>query len=99
MSRRHPTASEFAVAPYDPGVENDFFRRVVLANGSFKTTGARRLDDLNRAALPYVQAFSERPVEIMDVASSSGISTQEWHDDLVAAGIEARVVGTDLAIE
>jgi hypothetical protein len=99
MSRRCPTASEFAGAPYDPIVENGFFRRVVLANGSFKTTGAHRLGDVNRAALPYVQRCSERPVEIMDVASSSGISTQEWHDDLLAAGIEARVVGTDLAIE
>jgi hypothetical protein len=99
MSRRHPTASEFAVSPYDPIVESDFFRRIVLANGSFKTTGARRLDDLNRAVLPYVQAVSARPVEIMDVASSSGISTQEWYDALQAVGIEARMVGTDLAIE
>ncbi len=99
MSRRHQTASEFAGSPYDPMVENDFFRHIVLANGSFKTTSARRLDDLNRGVLPYVQAVSERPVEIMDVASSSGISTQEWYDDLQAAGIEARMVGTDLSIE
>ena len=99
MSRRYPTASEFAVSPYDPIVETDFFRRIVLANGSFKTTVARRLDDLNRAVLPYVQAVSARPVEIMDAASSSGISTQEWYDDLQAAGIEARIVGTDLSIE
>lgn len=99
MSERFPTASEFAASAYNPAVEKGFFARIVLANGTFKTTAAHRMDDLNLAALPYIQAFGERPVRIKDVAISSGISTQEWHDSLVAAGVEVQLIGTDISAE
>jgi hypothetical protein len=99
MSVLFPTASEFASSGYDPLGERGFFGRIVLANGSFKTTGAHRMDDLNLAVLPYIQAMPERPLEIKDVASSSGISTQEWYDALLAAGIETQMIGTDVSTE
>jgi hypothetical protein len=57
------------------------------------------MDDLNLAALPYLRALAERPLEIKDVASSSGISTQEWHSALLAAGIKTRIIGTDFNTE
>jgi len=57
------------------------------------------MDDLNLVVLPYIQAMTEGPVEIKDVACSSGISTQEWYDALIAAGIETRMIGTDLSTE
>lgn len=99
MSDSFPTASEFASSGYDPVIERGFFGRIVLANGSFKTTGAHRMDDLNLAALPYIQAMSERPVDIKDVAISSGISTQEWYDALLAAGVQTRMTGTDISTD
>jgi hypothetical protein len=99
MSRISPTASEFAASDYDPTVEKGFFCRVLLANRTFKTTDAHRMDDLNLASLPYIQAMTDRPVEIMDVGSSSGITTEEWYRALLAAGIETRMIGTDISTE
>jgi hypothetical protein len=99
MSRISPTASEFAASDYDPTVEKGFFSRVLLANRTFKTTDAHRMDDLNLASLPYIQAMTARPLEIKDVGSSSGISTEEWYRTLLAAGIEARMIGTDISTD
>jgi hypothetical protein len=56
--------------------EDLFFHSIELRNGTRKTTRHRRLDDLNalvRKLLP-----TQRPLEIMDVAVSSGVSTAEW---------------------
>jgi hypothetical protein len=99
MTKRRPTPSDFAAAPYDPSLEAAFFRRIVLPNGSFKTTSTRRLDDLNRFVLPYLLETPWRPIDILDVAVSSGVSTQEWHDFLLAEGVSARIIGTDSTIE
>lgn len=99
MTRSFATASEFIGSNYDPIVEKAFFGRVVLANGSFKSTDSHRLDDLNIAILPHIKAMQERPLDIKDVACSSGISTQEWHDSLRDAGIEVRLLGTDVSVE
>src|SRR5271154_1586230 len=79
-------------------IEYEFFRRVVLPNGTFKTTVANRLDDLNQAALPYIARFAESPVKIMDVGVSSGVSTLEWHDQLLAERITCDITATDLMI-
>src|ERR1700739_2105034 len=79
-------------------VEYEFFRRVVLPNGTFKTTLANRLNDLNQAVLPYIARIAERPVKILDVGISSGVSTLEWHDQLLAERITCDITGTDLTI-
>jgi chemotaxis methyl-accepting protein methylase len=79
-------------------LEYEFFIRVVLPNGTVKTTQPHRLDDLNRAALPYIERHSERPVKIMDVGVSSGVSTQEWYDQLSASNISCDITATDLTI-
>jgi hypothetical protein len=79
-------------------LEREFFGRVVLPNGTVKSTNANRMNDLNAAALPYVQQFSERPVQIMDVGISSGVSTVEWYEQLNQAGVGCELVGTDLTV-
>jgi hypothetical protein len=94
-----PTASQFFSLPYDPVREKAFFERIMLRNGTVKTTTANRLDDVNNLVLPYLSAISERPLKILDAAASSGISTQEWFDHLQRHGIDASVNGTDLAIK
>ena len=86
------------VREYDPGLEKAFFSRVILANGAFKSTTARRMDDLNEAALPVISAMRDRPIEILDVAASSGISSQEWYLQLTGAGLQVSVTGTDLSL-
>ena len=91
MSKAHPTASEFAFAKLDLEAERAFFRRIVLSNGCFKSTGPHRMDDLNAFVLPYLTPLDDWPLNIMDVAASSGISTQEWYEQLSNEGIDARV--------
>ena len=74
-----------------------FFSRVRLPSGVFKATEPRRLDDLNRLLLPLLP--SERPLQLMDVAASTGITSLEWSEQLAAAGIEHRLVCGDSHVE
>ena len=98
MSDLHPTISEFIKSNFDPQMESRFFGWILLANSSYKATNPHRLDDLNAAALPLIREIPERPLEILDVAVSSGISTQEWYEQLVDGGIETRLTGTDAVV-
>lgn len=79
-------------------LETEFFKRVVLPNGTFKTTNPHRLDDLNLAVFPFLARIAERPVKILDVAISSGVSTIEWYDQLTDARIPCEFTGTDLIV-
>src|ERR1051326_5566959 len=78
-----------------PDRENDFLRRVMLPNGTFKTTGRRRLDDLNAFSLPWIRALAARQLKIMDVAASSGTTTEQWQLQLEAKGIPFEMTATD----
>jgi hypothetical protein len=77
-----------------PEVERRFFAKVRLPNGTWKTTYPNRLDDLNQSLLEFLPA--EGVLEIMDVAVSSGVSTIEWSDQLLANGVRHRLVAGDL---
>ena len=99
MSKSRPSFSDFLAAPYDPNLEQELFNRIMLPNGTVKTTSAHRLDDVNRWVMPYIQRMQNRPVDIMDVAASSGVSTQEWDDYLSGSGVAAKIVGTDISVD
>jgi hypothetical protein len=79
-------------------IEREFFARVKLPNGTFKSTGANRMDDLNAAVFPYIAAIDERPVKIMDVGASSGVSTLEWFECLSGERVTCDVTATDLIV-
>jgi hypothetical protein len=79
-------------------LEREFFGRVVLPNGTVKSTNANRMNDLNATVLPYVQRLVERPVHIMDVGISSGVSTVEWYDQLSGAGVVCEMLASDLTV-
>lgn len=101
ISKSRPTAREvFSGTPSaeQDAMERAFFGRVVLPNGTVKTTNANRIDDLNLAALPFIVALAERPVQIMDVGASSGISTLEWYESLSDRGVDCHVTATDLTV-
>ena len=74
-------------------LEDLFFRSIRLPNGTFKTTYRRRLDDLN--ALVQLHLPPRRPLDCMDVAVSSGVSTLEWIESLADSGIQCRVTAGD----
>lgn len=77
----------------DPDAEFRLFTRIRLPSGVLKTTQARRLDDLNEQTLRVLP--DDRPLELMDVATSTGITTVEWSEQLTAAGVEHHIVAGD----
>jgi hypothetical protein len=79
-------------------LEREFFARIVLPNGTIKSTGAHRMDDLNAAVLPHIAAITGMPVRVLDVAVSSGVSTAEWYESLAAAKISCDFTATDLTV-
>jgi hypothetical protein len=99
-----PTAFEIFFAAH--GAEADaheleeredlFFHSIELRNGTRKTTRHRRLDDLN--ALVQKLLPPQRPLEIMDVAVSSGVSSAEWLIQLERAGIPCRMLAGDAVV-
>jgi hypothetical protein len=74
-----------------------FFSRVRLPSGVFKATEPHRLDDLNRLVEPLLP--DARPLELMDVAASTGITSLEWSEQLAAAEIEHRLLCGDSHVE
>jgi hypothetical protein len=105
MSIPVPTAFElyFGRRAAAPGghrpeeLERVFFDSITLRNGTYKTTWNGRLDDLN--ALVQSLLPPQRPLEIMDVAVSSGISTAEWLLSLEQAGIECNMLAGDAVVD
>jgi hypothetical protein len=81
---------------YAAELEDAFFRAVRLANGTYKTTRTERLSDLNRLVERHLP--NHRPLNIKDVAVSSGVSTVEWSNELRESGIDHKLTATDLTI-
>lgn len=81
----------------DPDAEFRLFTRIRLPSGVLKTTQARRLDDLNELALRVLP--DDRPLELMDVATSTAITTVEWSEQLAAAGVDHHIVAGDTHID
>jgi hypothetical protein len=103
VSAETPTAhrlyftDELRNDPRGPQLEDSFFHSLVLRNGTHKTTCHCRLGDLNAVIEPCLP--SARPLEIMDVAVSSGVSTIEWLEALARAGVDCRMTAGDAVID
>ena len=103
MSKEAPTVHEVFLASGTSAeeqyaLERQFFARVALTNGTFKTTYPNRLDDINEAFFPHLVRLADRPIRIMDVGASSGISTIEWYAYLSRSGIDCDITGSDVTI-
>jgi hypothetical protein len=100
--KRFPTANYlfFSNEPFAPErleeLEKAFFWNLILKNRTHKTTYHHRLDDLNALVAAHLPAH--RPLEIMDVAVSSGVSTAEWVHSLQEGGIEHHMLAGDLLV-
>jgi hypothetical protein len=77
--------------------EELFFHSIRLRNGTYKSTAHHRLDDLNNFVMALLPRA--RPLEIMDVAVSSGVSTAEWLLALQSAGIECHMLAGDAVVD
>jgi hypothetical protein len=103
VSKEAPTVHEVFLTSGTPveehcELERRFFDRVALTNGTFKTTYRNRLDDINEAFFPHLVGLADRPIRIMDVGASSGISTIEWYAHLSRSGVDCDITGSDLTI-
>ena len=100
---RVPTANELYLSGLEGDVdevevlERYFFASIRLKNGTYKRTWSHRLDDLNDLVLRFIPP--DRPLKVMDVAVSSGISTLEWMNHLEQAGIEHHMTAGDITLK
>lgn len=76
--------------------EDLFFHSIQLRNGTYKSTAHRRLDDLNALVMGLLPP--QRPLQIMDVAVSSGVSSAEWLVALEQAGVECHMLAGDAVV-
>lgn len=78
-------------------LEDRFFCSLKLANGTYKQTCRGRLNDLDE----FVEGLlpRERPLRLMDVAVSSGVTTAEWARRLERAGVEFQMTAGDAALK
>jgi hypothetical protein len=77
--------------------EDAFFMSLCLPNGTHKTTCRQRLTDLDELVERLLPRH--RPLEIMDVAVSSGVSTVEWLRSLERARIACHLVAGDAVMD
>jgi hypothetical protein len=97
-----PTARElfFPAVPHQPEtleeLEKSFFGSIRQRNGTYKYTYANRLDDLNDLVAGLMP--SHRPLRLMDVAASSGITTLDWANSLDRLGIQYTMTAGDINV-
>jgi hypothetical protein len=77
-------------------VEDAFFSAIRVGNHIAKKTYARRLDGINEVANRLLPKF--RPLRIMDVGISSGVSTLEWVESLENKRIDYHLDAVDLMV-
>lgn len=78
-------------------LEERFFRIIRLPNGTYKTTAARRLREVDIA---LCQCLKDAPkdLNVLDVAVSSGVTSLELLDALTQQGFKPRLTAADLAV-
>lgn len=93
-----PTVTELFLRSHHPEAArfDEFFPYIRLPNGSFKTTTARRHEDVDIALCDLLDAANN--YRILDVAVSSGTGTVELSHQLSLAGIPHTMIGTDLTL-
>ncbi|MEO8385755.1 MAG: hypothetical protein ABI583_10970, partial [Betaproteobacteria bacterium] len=78
-------------------IEENFFFRLRLPNGTKKTTYKNRLDDVNLACNRLLSGRRHQ-LELLDLAISSGVTTMEWMQSLDAMNYSYQMDATDLCL-
>jgi hypothetical protein len=79
-------------------IQQAFYAGLLLRNGVWKTTDAHRMDDLFPLLVRRAALIDQRPLRILDVGCSAGVTTVEMHQALVGSGISCETYGTDLLL-
>lgn len=93
-----PTVTKLflSASPAEDTRFDEFFPYIRLANGTFKTTAAKRHEEVDHAICELLDATNH--YRILDVAVSSGTGTVELSQRLSQAGIPHTMLGTDLTL-
>jgi hypothetical protein len=96
------TARRLLLDPRTPAhideLERAFYGSIKLANGTFKTTKAGRLEEITVVLVEHIKRRFQT-CQVLDLGVSSGISTVELDDALKRVGVLAHVVGSDRSID
>jgi SAM-dependent methyltransferase len=79
-------------------IQRAFYAGLLLRNGVWKTTDAHRMDDLFPLLVRRAALIDQRPLRILDVGCSAGVTTVEMHRALAASRIPCETFGTDLLL-
>ncbi len=79
-------------------IQRAFYTGLLLRNGVRKTTDAHRVDDLFPLLVRRAALIDQRPLRVLDVGCSAGVTTVEIHQLLVDCGISCETYGTDLLL-
>ncbi|MGH9048089.1 MAG: ATP/GTP-binding protein [Acidimicrobiales bacterium] len=82
-----------------PEAEEEFFTSLRMRNGTYKTTFWKRFSEIDQTLARLVRAGGLHVDNVLDVGVSSGVSTLELCEALVAADHPVRIVATDLMTE
>lgn len=77
-------------------IEDAFFSSITVGNRIAKKTYANRLGGINEVANRFLPV--SRPLRIMDVGISSGVSTLEWMESMEERGIDYHMDAVDLLV-
>lgn len=94
-----PTIARTFLRPGGSSVPDDeFFDFIRLPNGTFKTTRANRLRDVDERLIGLLKR-EVRHYDLLDVAASSGTCTVELDAALTAGGIAHAICASDLTLQ
>ena len=94
-----PTIARMFLRPGESSVPDDeFFPFIRLPNGTFKTTRASRMRDVDERLIALLSREA-RHYDLLDVAASSGTCTVELDATLRAHGIEHATFASDLILD
>lgn len=79
--------------------ERDFWRDIRLHDRLYKTTGERRMEDLDALVIKYWKGVGFEPGRVLDAGASSGITSLEWLETMQVAGFDPQMIGTDIALK
>ncbi len=94
-----PTIARLFLRPGgSSGPDDEFFPFIRLPNGTFKTTRANRMREVDERLIALLSRES-RHHDLLDVAASSGTCTVELDDALGTHGIEHATFASDLILD
>lgn len=92
------TATEYFTKPIESisdAEEGEFFSGLRSANKTYKITCRNRMSDLDTITIRRFQEIGSNAPKVLDIGVSSGVTTVELLDAMIAHGLRPQIVATD----